>query len=254
MESISNKIQNSFQGQTSIFFLGQAGFVFKTQTGKLIGLDLYLSDCVERFDGYKRLIPHLLKPGELAFDYLLVSHHHLDHFDIDALPKMTSNGRTKLICAPDAFEQAPRVGIDRACCKQIDVGEEYVGEGFSVKAVFCDHGSSAPKAVGFILSVDGKKIYNAGDTCLRLDKASEIAEDGPFDVMIAPINGAFGNMNEVEMVTLCERIGPRLVIPAHYWLFAEHGGNPGLFMSEMRERLPNVPFRVMALGESFALK
>ena len=123
-----------------------------------------------------------------------------------------------------------------------------------MKAVFCDHGDAAPNAVGFILTIDGKKVYNAGDTCLRLDKTSEIAKDGPFDVMIAPINGAFGNMNETEMVTLCERVRPRLVIPSHYWVFAEHGGNPGLFMREMRKRLPDVPFKLMALGESFVLE
>ena len=53
MNNTAIKILSAPLGKTHIFFLGQAGFVFKSSTGTVLGVDLYLSDCVERFDGFK---------------------------------------------------------------------------------------------------------------------------------------------------------------------------------------------------------
>ena len=47
------------------------------------------------------------------------------------------------------------------------------------------------------------------------------------DILIAPINGAFGNMNDEQATDFCEIIMPKLMIPCHFWNFAEHGENPG---------------------------
>ena len=45
------------ENKSSLFYVNQAGYVIKTKNGTTLGLDLYLSDCVERFDGFKRLAP-----------------------------------------------------------------------------------------------------------------------------------------------------------------------------------------------------
>ena len=68
-------------GQTHLFSTGQAGFIIKTKTGKLIGIDLYLSDCVERVEsdhvGYRRLLPKILSTDELVFDAIVIAIHPL---------------------------------------------------------------------------------------------------------------------------------------------------------------------------------
>ena len=78
------------QGSLGVFFLGQAGFAFKTASSELIAVDPYLSDCCERYFGFKRLMPHLLDAREVVFDTLILTHAHYDHFDPDSVPVMVT--------------------------------------------------------------------------------------------------------------------------------------------------------------------
>ena len=68
MENFAQKVLTTTigEGQIGVFFLGQAGFVLKTAGGKLIAIDPYLSDCCERYFGFKRLMPHILSADTLT--------------------------------------------------------------------------------------------------------------------------------------------------------------------------------------------
>lgn len=250
---VAGRIINAEESKTHVFFLGQAGFVFKTAAGETIAVDLYLSDCAERSYGLKRLMPYLLDVDEVVFDYVITTHHHFDHFDTDSIPAMLSNRNTNLFASIDCKSEVTKLRISDEQVTYIKKGGRYKIGSTIIDAVFCDHGDSAPDAVGLVIEIDGKKVYIAGDTALRLDKISEIVDKGPFDLMIAPINGAFGNLNESEAVTLCETIKPKLIIPCHYWNFAEHHGDPGLFACILEERLPNQNYYIMRMGESIIL-
>ena len=248
MNDLSQRIHIPEQ-KTSLIYLNQAGFILKSQAGTTMGVDLYLSDCVERFDGFKRLSPKVAAPEELHLDYIVASHWHLDHFDIDAMPLLMSNGKTRLICAEDCREHVKNLHLDNNRVTFIKEGDSIQCGDITLHAVFCDHGAGAPLAVGFVIELDDFRIYSAGDTCLRMDKAQNIKKMGPFDVMIAPINGAFGNLNEQENVMLTEFHQPKLSIPCHFWTFAEHHGDPGLWLQQVKEQLPNQKYRLMAPGE-----
>ena len=239
---------------TKLIYLNQAGFLLQSIAGTTIGVDLYLTDCVERFDGFKRLSPQVFRPHELDLDFVIATHWHLDHFDIDAMPILMSNRRTRLICAEDCKEHVRDLHLDEDRVTYINEGDTVQCKDITVHAVFCDHGTGAPLAVGLVIEADGYKIYIAGDTCLRLDKAEEIASYGPFDVMIAPINGAYGNLSEIQNVELCAYHRPKLSIPCHFWTFAEHHGDPGVWMDEMKKRLPGQLYRIMAPGEQIVLQ
>ena len=239
-------------GKTSLFFVVQAGFVLKSKKGTTMGVDLYLTDCVERFDGFKRLSPKVMDPST-PIDYVVASHWHLDHFDIDAMPLLMANGKTRLICADDCHDHVNDLNLDETRVTYIKKGDSVKCDDITVNAVFCDHGTGAPLAVGLVFEIDGYKVYLAGDTCLRLDKAPEVAEYGPFDVMLAPINGAFGNLNEHENVELCAYHKPKVSIPCHFWTFGEQHGDPGVWAEEMKNRLPDQRYVVMAAGEQLVL-
>lgn len=239
-------------GKTSLFFVVQAGFVLKSKKGTTMGVDLYLTDCVERFDGFKRLSPKVMDPST-PLDYVVSSHWHLDHFDIDAMPLLMANGKTRLICADDCHDHVNDLNLDETRVTYIKKGDSVKCDDITVNAVFCDHGTGAPLAVGLVFEIDGYKVYLAGDTCLRLDKAPEVAEYGPFDVMLAPINGAFGNLNEHENVELCAYHKPKVSIPCHFWTFGEQHGDPGVWAEEMKNRLPDQRYVVMAAGEQLVL-
>lgn len=238
---------------TAIFSVGQAGFIIKSKSGQLIAIDLYLSNCVERIEGhkgYKRLLPQILNATELSFDAVICTHPHLDHFDMDAVPEMMSRG-AKLYCSVGCEKLVKQLQMEyyEEQITYVKPGDKSILGDFEIAFVNCDHGAGAPDAVGVVLKVDGKTIYEAGDTCLRLDRMSEIPQ--PLDVMIAPINGAYGNLNEEECVTLAEKLNPSVTIPCHYGMFASHHGDVGKFYELMIEK--QLPFLLMQQGEKYIL-
>lgn len=251
MSDFSQKVKNLAPGHTWLIYAGQAGFIIKSASGSLLGIDLYLSDCVERVEndpvGYKRLLPRPFAPDELVFDCLIATHFHRDHFDVDAMPALMKNGRTKLLAAWDCLEEAKEfqnVGY-------VAPGTSIACGDFSLSFVPCDHGAGAPLAVGAVVNVDGKTIYEAGDTCLHLEWADALPED--INVLIAPINGAYGNLNEEECALYSRALKPRLTIPCHYGMFKAHGGNPDLFCNYMNSLCPENEYLVMNQGDAIKL-
>jgi L-ascorbate 6-phosphate lactonase len=240
-------------GRTFLIYLGQAGYIVRTATGKLIAVDLYLSDCVQRVDGFKRLMPYLVQPRELTLDTIVATHAHYDHFDIDSMVVLMNNNHTKLFASEMCAVEVQLLGINENNVTYVRPGDGHTSEEVEINFVPCDHGQAAPDAVGLVLTVNGVRLYFAGDTSLRIDYATEVSRRWYIDVLIAPINGHWGNLNEDEMVTLCEIIHPGLAIPSHYWCFAEHGGDPGLFQHIIASRLPGQKYQVMAQGECFEL-
>ena len=67
-----------------------------------------------------------------------------------------------------------------------------------------------------------KRIYAVGDSAYR-DALIHEKTIGA-DLVILPINGAFGNLNETEAAFLAKNLQAGTVIPSHFWNFAEHGG------------------------------
>lgn len=256
MREFALRVMTAKIGETHLFSVGQAGYIIKSRSGQLLAHDLYLSECVERVEGnvgFKRLLPKILGAFELEFDCIITSHPHLDHFDMDAVPQMMSNSKTRLFASLECKREVNKLNMLEDNVVYVKPNDTYEIGDFKLDFVNCDHGTGAPDAVGVIVTVDDKKIYFAGDTCLRLDRVEEYCEKVPFDVMIAPINGAFGNLNEMECAMLCEAIQPKLVIPSHYGMFASHGGNPGMFYQIMTEKYPQQRFLLMQQGEKLTL-
>ena len=244
-------------GKTYLFSVGQAGFIIKSKSGQLLAIDLYLSDCVERVEGhmgYKRMLPKFLRPDELEFDVVVATHPHKDHFDDDSIPAMMANHRTHLFASVECEKDVQRLLMTNENITYVKPGDKFQHGNFTIDFVNCDHGAGAPDAVGVVVTVDGKKIYEAGDTCLRLDWVDEYEEKGPFDVMIAPINGMYGNLNSKDCAKLADALKPKLTIPCHYGMFASHMGNPGEFYNIMTKQYPEKHFLIMMQGERITIE
>jgi L-ascorbate 6-phosphate lactonase len=237
-------------GKTTITFAGQAGFILESANGYKVGIDLYLSDCCYRFFGFKRLMPYVFDPNTLMLDLLVATHAHYDHFDPDSVPILLKNGKTELVCAKDVKEEAIKLGLDDGKINYLKIDDVYENENIKIKAMRCDHGELAPDAIGLLITIDGKRIYITGDTAYREDYFKNMELDG-LDLLILPINGAFGNLNEEEAVKAVSVIKPRLTVPCHYWNFAEHGGNPLCFMDLMKQQ--SLPYLLMRAGETAEL-
>lgn len=254
MNDFAIRVLTAPLGKTHIFSVGQAGYIIKSKSGQLLGIDMYLSECVERVEGhvgFKRLLPKILSPFDLEFDVVITTHPHKDHFDIDAVPELMSNKRTKLLASVDCSELIKELEMTEENITYVKPGDSYTIDDFKIDFINCDHGAGAPDAVGVIVTVDGRRFVEVGDTCLRLDRVSEYQSQGQIDVLIAPINGAYGNLNEEECAKLSDAVKPALTIPCHYGMFASHGGNPGKFYTVMTEQYPENKFLLMAQGERY---
>ena len=237
---------------TTLFSVGQAGFIVKSKHGQLLAIDLYLSNCVERLEGhkgFKRLLPQILEPDAVTFDALVCTHPHLDHFDIDAVPEMLSKG-AKLFCSTGCEKLIKKNQLDyyNDQITYVTPGDHFEVGDFDITFVDCDHGDGAPDAVGIIIKVDGKTIYEVGDSCLRLDRISEITNR--VDVLISPINGLYGNMDSKDTILLAEKLQPGIVVPCHYGMFASHGGDIKAFYDLAREK--KILSLIMQQGEAYS--
>lgn len=69
---------------------------------------------------------------------------------------------------------------------------------------------------GFVIEIDNKKIYHAGDTGLTMDM--KLLEDENIDLAFVPIGGNF-TMDVRDAAKAVEFIKPKKVIPMHYDTF-----------------------------------
>lgn len=252
MNDFATRIMTAPLGRTHLFSVGQAGFIIKSKRGQLLAIDLYLSNCVERVEGhvgYKRMLPKILEADELIFDCIVATHFHRDHFDVDSIPKLMDNDKTKLFAAYDCSNDVDELNIDKNRVTFVKPGDSAVCGDFSIDFINCDHGTGAPQAVGVIVEVDGYRICETGDTSLRLDRTDEYLSKGKLNVLIAPVNGAYGNLNEQDCVMLSKALQPELTIPCHYGMFASHGGNLGIFHDMIRQE--KLPYLLMTMGEQY---
>lgn len=240
----------NMKGKTCLYFLGQAGFIIKNKGGNILAIDPYLSDCVEKLEGhigFKRLLPMIVHPEELALDVIIATHAHLDHYDKDSMSGLMENLKTRLFASDRCKAYVAEQELD---CKRVQYavpGDRVIYCGFDINFIPCDHGNAAPDAFGVIIKTDGKTICETGDTCLREDYKDFYLSQGTLDVLIAPINGAYGNMDEKDCSVLSEMLKPGVTIPCHYGMFASHGGDIGSFYEIMKEK--NLKANLMAQGE-----
>jgi L-ascorbate 6-phosphate lactonase len=249
------KVLKVNKGETALFYLAQAGFCIKTAGGKIIIIDAYLSDAVERLFAFKRMIPSVIEPEEVNADLYLSTHSHADHLDPDALPEIAKNKKTFFVGSPDCEELYRQNNIHKEKYCILKLNEEWKGKGVTIKAVYADHGDLAPDAAGMLIDIEGIKIFHAGDTCFAPDKI-KASVNSEVDIMIAPINGQFGNLNASEACLLAKAILPKVIIACHFWMFLQHVseggiGDPATFLKEAETLPEDMKAMVMAPGELF---
>jgi L-ascorbate metabolism protein UlaG (beta-lactamase superfamily) len=240
-------------GSVALFYLAQAGFALKTSRGTVAYVDPYFTDCCERHFGFRRMIPPPIAPGELVPDVVASTHSHLDHLDTDALPLLAREQPTRFVGSPDCAEVYAQAGLTPGRATILGEGEATTIADVSLRAVYADHGNLAPDAVGLVLETEGLRVYDVGDSAYRPERI--LASLGrPVDVMIAPINGAFGNLDADEACRLAQAVQPRLVIASHFWMFVEHGGDPARFLVAAEALAPGIAAMVLAPGETLLVR
>jgi L-ascorbate 6-phosphate lactonase len=257
MESLAKRIQETQvpAGSVAIFWLAQAGFVFKTPAGKIVYTDPYLTDYVQRVLpeyglAFKRIMPKLIEADEVEADTVVSTHSHQDHLDVDALPVLLKNARIHFFGSPDCQKYYEESGIPTSRFTIVHKGESIPLGDFTLTGVYADHGDLAPDAMGFLFNFGGIKIWQVGDTAYRPDMWQDLFKEN-IDIILPPINGAFGNLNGVEAARLAHDAHAKVVIPCHFWMFAQHLGSPLEFLDACKQHAPEVQPLLMTQGELF---
>ena len=205
-------------------WLGQGGLLLADGTHEIC-IDPYLSDVVNRVAGRPRMVAPCIEPEALQSDLVICTHNHLDHVDIDAIPRMNKENM-RFLAPTDAREQLLACGVTDYV--PFDEGARYTLGAFEVKAVFAAH--SVP-AVGVIVRHGDVTLWVSGDT-LYDARLREMAREG-IDVMFICINGKLGNMNVDEAVTLTHEVAPRVGVPFHYGMFESNTEDPTKYTSRV---------------------
>jgi L-ascorbate 6-phosphate lactonase len=237
-------------GQLALYWLCQAGFLFKTSTGQIVCIDPYFSDVVERLIGFKRMMLCPIAPEDVKADLVVCTHEHLDHMDTDALPLLADHSATHFAGPIECMKQFETMGIPTSRCHLLEEGKSFLYRGTRVTAVHADHGELAPDALGVVLNFGGTAVYHTGDTAYRAEKFKLAADHKP-DILLPCINGAFGNMNAEEAALMTQLIAPRFVMPTHFWMFVEQNGNPAEFMRLCAVHAPDTKVILLKPGEEF---
>lgn len=163
-----------------IKWLGHASFLITSDAGLKVICDPYAQG--GGID-YGRI--------EESADIVTVSHKHGDHDNVAAV------------------KEKPEV-VDRSGSKKVK------GVDFKGMATYHDEakGKQRGENIMFRFTIDGITICHVGDLGHDLDDG-QVAEIGSVDVLLVPVGGFF--TIDAKMATrVCEKIGPKVVMPMHY--------------------------------------
>ena len=185
--------------------------------GKMIeNIEVFTQSSIRITDGDCRIYidPFQMSEAPKDADFILITHDHYDHFSPEDIEKV-SNGRSVLLVPAKMIPQADKISSIVGEIHSVMPGEHYGINGleFDTVAAYNNLKPFHPKSagwVGYILQIDGQRIYIAGDTDMNRDN-----QDMKCDVALVPIGGKF-TMDAKKAAEFINTIQPSIAIPTHY--------------------------------------
>jgi L-ascorbate metabolism protein UlaG (beta-lactamase superfamily) len=180
-------------------WLGHDGF--RIQNGQVIYVD-----------------PYKIEAGGPEADIVLVSHEHSDHCSVEDLKKVTGPN-TIIVAHAQSKTELAKVKVKEV--KIIKLGDKVnVGDvtvetvpAYNVNKFRSPGRPFHPKEdgkLGFVITVNGTRIYHAGDT----DHIPEM-KNIRTDIALLPVSGTYV-MTAQEAANAAATINPKVAIPMHY--------------------------------------
>ncbi len=151
-------------------------------------------------------------------DIVLLSHEHFDHLSLEDLNKVIFPG-TIIVASPLCKDGLKGVQVKET--RFLDPGGKFTTGKVEIEAVpaynvnkFREPGKAfhpkSEKRLGFILTMDGTRVYYAGDADFIPEMKSIKC-----DVAMLPVSGTYV-MTVEEAVEAAAAINPKIVVPMHY--------------------------------------
>jgi len=222
-------------------------------------------------DGTRLLVDPFLKPNnpaavttgeEVDPTHIAITHGHADHV-ADAIPVAKRSG-AHCVAIVELAEWLKGAGIEDV--SDPNLGGTVAFDWGSIKLVpawhtstipgseeapfSAEHGTAIGTASGLIVTIGGKTIYHAGDTCLFGDMKL-IGDRHPIDIALLPIGGHY-TMDRHDAVAAAEFIGAGTVIPMHYDTFPPIETDAEAFKADV-EAQTSAQVVVLKPGESHSV-
>lgn len=189
--------------------------------------------------------------AEVEADWILVTHGHADHI-ADAVPLARRTGAT-VISTVEVVEYLETQGL--ANLHGMNIGGARDFPFGRVKLVHAIHGGrvqlegGAPfttPCAGFLVELDGVRVYHAGDTALTMDMQ---LLRGRVDVALLPIGDNF-TMGPQDAARAVGFIEPEVVVPIHYGTWPVIEQDPASFATLVGDA---ARVEILAPGDTLAL-
>lgn len=194
--------------------------IFVTKSGKLVKFHALMHSSIRiEYDGQEIEIDPCSKLRDRTVDYtampkagiLLVTHEHFDHYDSATISLLTAE-KTQLVMNRRCVEMyGAGAAMENGDRKQL--ANDILLEAVPAYNTTEGHLQFHPKGRdnGYILTLDGLRIYIAGDT----EDIPEMAELGDIDIAFLPCNQPY-TMTPEQLVRAAKMIKPKVLFPYHY--------------------------------------
>ena len=144
-------------------------------------------------------------------DVILVTHEHFDHFDRSAIATLTKDG-SQIVANPAVqkmlgFGVAMANGESRTTAKGIKIDAVPAYNTSPERTQFHPKGRDN----GYVLTIDGFRIYIAGDT----EDIPEMEKLTDIDIAFLPCNQPY-TMTPEQVAKAAKTIKPKVLFPYHY--------------------------------------
>ncbi len=159
-------------------------------------------------EGVVYIDPWKLTDSPHDADVVFVSHSHHDHCSADDVAKVSKDA-TAVIAPAETIAKL-------ACANAVAPGENITIKGITIEAVAAYNVSKSfhPRSnnwCGAVLTLEGKRIYYAGDTDL-IDEMSDLTD---VDLALLPVGGTY-TLDAARAAEACRAIGAKAAIPYHW--------------------------------------
>lgn len=168
-------------------------------------------------------------------DLIYITHSHFDHFSPEDILKIKKE-ETKIIAPEDLREEIEKIGFDESNVLLVKPNNDYNIEDIEFSTIPAyninkDFHKKEFNWVGYIVNIDGERVYVAGDT----DNTEE-ARNVKCDIACVPIGGTY-TMTYEEAADLINTIRPKVAIPTHYKTIVGTAQDVQKFKEKMAENI-----------------
>jgi L-ascorbate metabolism protein UlaG (beta-lactamase superfamily) len=200
-----------------------------------------------------------ISPSDLKPDVILVSHGHGDH--VGDTVEIAKNNNSLVIAPYELIVFLQRQGVNPEKCHPMHIGGSFTFDFGKIKLTNALHGSGfvtdndtiyTGNPCGYLLNLEDKTIYFAGDTGL-FSELQLIGETEKIDVALLPIGDNF-TMGIEDAAKAAELLNATVAIPMHYNTFDVIEKNPEDFVKYLEKNNITTKGVVVGFEETFILQ